>query len=316
MKIYITRKIPEAAKKLLAAEGYKVSEYKEDKPITKDELISKGKNADAVISLLTDKIDKDVLNHLPKCKIIANYAVGYNNIDVAYAKSKGIIVTNTPGILTEATADLALTLMLACARRVPEGETIMRSGEFTGWKPMLLRGIELKGNTVGIVGAGRIGQATASRIKAFGTKVIYYNKTKKHDFEKEVGARKVTLKTLLKQSDIVSLHVPLTDDTYHLIDKDGLGLLKETAILINTARGEIVDEKELIKILKRKKIFSAGFDVYEGEPKVNPELLKLENVVVLPHVGSATYETRDKMAELAAKNVINVLSGKKPLTAV
>lgn len=316
MKVYITRSIPEVAENMLKKAGYTVSSFKKDRPITKEELIKNAKNADAVISLLTDKFDKSVIDQLPKCKIIANYAVGYNNIDVEYAKTKNIVVANTPDILTHATADIALALTLACARRVPEGEEMMRAGEFTGWKPKLLLGIELYGKTVGIVGAGRIGQETAKRLKAFGTKIIYYNRSKKTEFEKETGAKKVSLDTLLKKSDIISLHLPLTEKTDNLINEEKLELLKETAIVINTARGEVIDEKKLIAMLKKKRIFAAGFDVYEGEPKVNKQLFKLKNVVLLPHLGSATFETRDGMAELAVKNVINVLKGKKAVTPV
>lgn len=316
MKVYITRAIPEVAKEMLMKAGHKVSFFSKDRPITNEELVKNAKNADAIISLLTDKFDKSVIDQLPDCKIIANYAVGYNNIDVEYAKSKNIIVTNTPDILTHATADIALTLTLACARRVPEGEEMMRNGEFVGWKPKMLLGIELYGKTVGIVGAGRIGQETAKRLKAFGTKILYYSRTQKDEFEKETGAKKVSLNVLLKKSDIISLHLPLTEKTNNLIDAEKLELLKETAILINTARGEIVDEKKLIQMLKKKRIFSAGFDVYEGEPNVNKELFKLKNTVLLPHLGSATFETRDSMAELAAKNVINVLAGKRAVTPV
>lgn len=316
MKVYITRAIPEVAIKMLKNKGFQVNYFKSDRPITKEELIKNAKNADAVISLLTDKFDKTIIDQLPKLKVIANYAVGYNNIDVKYANSKNIVVTNTPDILTHATADIALTLTLACARRVPEGEELMRKGEFVGWKPKMLLGIELYGKTVGIVGAGRIGQETAKRLKAFGTKIVYYNKSKKNDFEKETEAKKVSLSSLLKKSDIISIHLPLTEKTKNLIDSDKLDLLKETAIVINTARGEIIDENKLIQMLKKKRIFSAGFDVYDGEPKINKQLFKLKNTVLLPHLGSATFETRDGMAELAAKNIINVLNGKSALTPV
>ncbi|MDZ7765645.1 MAG: D-glycerate dehydrogenase [Melioribacteraceae bacterium] len=275
--------------------------------MTHKELIKKGKNADAIISLLTDKIDSSVIDQLKKCKVIANYAVGYNNIDIEYAKSKGIVVTNTPDILTDATADLAVSLVLACARKIVDGEKFMRSKKFKGWEPQLFLGVELKGKTVGIIGAGRIGQATAKRLKAFGTEIIYYSRKEKPEFEIETGATKSTLNSLLKNSDIISLHIPLTKETENLLNADKLKLLKPNAILINTARGEVLDEKYLIKMLKKKKIHSAGFDVYEGEPKVNKELLKLDNVVLLPHLGSATTEARTEMAELCAENVHRVL---------
>ncbi|MCP5062313.1 MAG: D-glycerate dehydrogenase [Ignavibacteriae bacterium] len=316
MKVFITRKIQPIAKELLTKEGFKVSVFKKNRPITKDELLKKAKNADAIISLLTEKFDKDVIDQLPNCKIIANFAVGYNNIDVEYAKKKGIIVTNTPDVLTEATTETAVSLILACAKRIPEVDKFVREDKFKGWEPELFLGIELKNKTVGIIGAGRIGQETAKRIKAFGTKIIYYNRSRKTKFEKEVGAKKVSLNVLLKSSDIISIHLPLNSKTHFLLNKENMNQLKPTAIIVNTARGEIVDEKYLIKILQKKKIFSAGFDVYENEPILNPKLFKLSNVVLLPHIGSATNETRNAIAKLATQNVIQVLKGKKPITPV
>lgn len=316
MKVFITRKIPVAAKNMLAENGISVGVFPHDRIITKQELIKSAKNADGIISLLTEKFDKEVLDSLTKCKVIANYAVGFNNIDIEYAKSKGIVVTNTPDVLTDATAEIAVSLVLACARRIPESDKFIRDGKFKGWEPDLLKGVQLSNKTFGLVGCGRIGQATARRIKGFGCKIIYYNRTKKDEFENEIGAKKVSLNTLMKRADIVSIHLPLNSDTHQLLNKEKLDLLKSNAILVNTARGEIIDEKYLIKLLKKNKINSAGFDVYENEPKINPELLTLQNVVLLPHIGSATVETRDEMAKLTAINVINVLHGKRPKTPV
>lgn len=316
MKVFITREIPEIAGKLLKENNIKVNVFKEDQPISKETLISKVKDADGVISLLSDKIDKEVIEAMPSCKVIANYAVGYNNIDISFAKEKGIVVTNTPDVLTDATAEIAIALTLACTRRIPEGENLMRFNQFKGWAPKLLLGPGLTGKTFGIIGAGRIGTATAVRAKAFGTKIIYYSRSKNKELEKLTGAKKVTLEALLKNADVISIHLPLTLETYHLLDKKKLALLKNTAVLVNTARGEIVDEKELIKLLNKNKLFAAGFDVYENEPKINNELFDMNNVVLLPHLGSATIESRNKMAELAAKNIISVLKGKKPLTPV
>lgn len=316
MKIFITRKIPGIAESLLNKNGFDVTSFKKDKPISKQELLKSVKGIDALISLLTDKIDKDIIDAMPGCKVIANYAVGYNNIDVNYAKSKGIVVTNTPDILTDATADLAVTLLLAAARRVIEGDNMMRQNKFEGWKPQLLTGVDVRNKTVGILGTGRIGTAFAKRMSGFDSKILYYDKTNNEQIEKRFGGKKVSLNTLLKKADFISIHLPLTPDTYHFLNKEKLQMLKSTAVVINTARGEIIDERELIKLLKGRKIFAAGFDVYENEPAVNFELFKLDNVVLLPHVGSATIETRSKMAELAAKNVIAVLKNKKPLTAV
>ncbi|MCX7876661.1 MAG: D-glycerate dehydrogenase [Melioribacteraceae bacterium] len=248
--------------------------------------------------------------------MIANCAVGYNNIDVHYAKRKNIIVTNTPNVLTDATADIAVGLIIACARRFYEAEKLIREKNFNGWNPHLLLGLDLKNKTLGIIGAGKIGFATAERMKSFGMKIIYYDRNKKDNFENELNAKKVSLEKLIKNSDVISIHLPLTEKTKYLIDKSKLDLLKPNAILINTARGEIVEEKYLIELLRKKKIFAAGFDVYENEPNINPKLLKLKNVFLLPHIGSATKETRAAMSLLAAKNIINVLKGKKPLTPV
>jgi len=316
MKVFITRDISERAVHLLRKEKFQVNVYKKDKPISRNELIKNIKDADAIIALLTEKFDKELIDKIPKCKIIANYAVGFNNIDVDYTTKKNIIVTNTPDVLTESTADLAMALILACSRRLMEGERIIRQGKFKSWQPNLLLGIELKNKVVGIIGAGRIGTETAVRAKAFKTKIVYYSRSRNYDLEKITGGVKLPLDTLLKKSDIISVHLPLNEKTYHFLNKEKLALLKKSAVLVNTARGEIVDEKELIRILRQKKIFSAGFDVYENEPFINPKLLNLDNVVLLPHIGSATAEARSAMAVLAAKNVINVLKGKRPLTQI
>lgn len=315
-KIFITQKLPGNIEKLFTKYGFIPETFKKDKTISKKELIKRAKDADALICLLSNTIDKEVIDNLSKCKIIANYAVGYNNIDVKYAKSKNIIVTNTPDVLTDATADIAVALILACARRLHEGNKMLREKKFKGWKPNLLLGYDLKDKILGIIGAGRIGTEVAIRMKAFKTKIIYYNRSRNIKIEKETGAKKVSLNYLLKNSDIISIHLPLTEETFHLIDRKKLSYLKKTAIIVNTSRGEIIEEKFLIELLKRERIFSAGFDVYENEPNINTELLKLDNVFLLPHIGSATIETRTKMAELAAKNVISVLTGKNPLTPV
>ena len=300
MKVFITRKIPAIAEELLSKNKFEVTVFQKDRQITKSELIKHAKDADGIITLLSDKIDKEIIDNLPKCKVIANYAVGYNNIDVGYAKSKNIVVTNTPDILTNATADLALSLILTCARNVLPGEEMVREGRFKGWGAQTLLGIELNGKT----------------LKAFGCDLIYFNRTVKKGFEKETGAKKVSLNALLKKSDIISIHIPYTKETFHLLNSGNMGLIKQTAIIVNTARGEIVDENVLIKMLKQKKIFSAGLDVYENEPDIKKEFLKLKNVVLLPHLGSATFDARNGMAELAARNVINVLRGKKAITQV
>jgi glyoxylate reductase len=316
MKVYITRELPEIAETLLKKKGINVSVFRKDSPIPKNTLINNVSDAHGLISLLSDKIDRDIIDAMPHCKVIANYAVGYNNIDFEYAKSKGIIVTNTPDVLTESTAEIAIALTLACTRRIISGHDMMKQNGFKGWGPKLLLGLELNNKYFGIIGAGRIGTAAAIRAKAFGTNILYCSNHKNVYLETATGARKVSLNKLLSLSDVISLHLPLTPASYHLLNKQNLKLLKPTAVLINTARGEIVDEKELIRLLKNNKIFAAGFDVYENEPQINPDLLKLNNVVLLPHVGSGTIEARNKMAALAANNVIAVLSGKKAITPV
>jgi glyoxylate reductase len=253
---------------------------------------------------------------MKRCKIIANYGVGFNNIDVKSAKKNGIIVTNTPDVLTDSTADLTMALLLGCARRITEAEAFMREGKFIGWKPQLFLGTELKDKIFGVIGTGRIGTAAAVRAYSFGMKIIYYSRSENKYLQKVAKAKKVLLNSLLKKADFISLHVPLTGETYRLLNKKRLNLIKQSAVLINTARGEVVDEAELIGLLKKKRISAAGFDVYENEPELNPELFKLDNVLLLPHIGSATTEARTRMALLAAKNVAAVLKGKKPLTPV
>jgi glyoxylate reductase len=316
MKVFITRDIPEVAYKLLKKNRINFDYYKEDRPIPKNILQKKVKDCDALIPLLTDQIDSHLMDKMPNCKVIANFAVGYNNVDVEYAKSKKILVTNTPNVLTESTADLTIALALSCARRLYEAERIVRLKKYKGWKPKMLLGVEMKGKVFGILGAGRIGSAVAARAHSFGTKIIYYDSNKNYGLESGFYAEKVTLNTLLSKSDFISVHLPLNKNTHHFLNKERLSLIKSTAILVNTARGEIIDESFLIKMLKKDKIRSAGFDVYENEPAINNELLKLNNVVLLPHIGSATEEARSGMAELAARNVINVLQGKKPITPV
>ncbi len=316
MNVFITRELPDIAFKLLQENKIPFDYYKKNQPIPRKLLLQKVKNCDALISLLTEKIDREVIDAMPKCKVIVNYAVGYNNVDVEYAKKRKIIVTNTPDVLTESTADLTMALVLACARRLSEGEKFIRNGKFKGWKPKLLLGIELKGKTFGIFGAGRIGSAVAKRVKAFGTRIIYVDNKKNINLEKDTGAKKVSTNYLLKNSDIVSLHLPLNVKTFHYLNNDRLNRLKKNSILVNTSRGELIDEAALLQILKRKKLMAVGLDVFENEPDLNPELLKFSNVLVIPHLGSATNEARNGMAELATKNVINVLNGKPALTPV
>ena len=316
MKVFLTRELPKVAFELLEKNKISYDYYKKDQPIPRKLLLQKVKNCEALISLLTEKIDKEVIDQMTSCRIIANYAVGYNNIDINYAKKKKIIVTNTPNVLTESTADLTLALILGCARRFVEGEKLLRSGNYKGWKPKLLLGTELKNKIVGVIGAGRIGTAVAIRAKSFGTNIIYFDTKRNIALEKATNAKKVSLKYLLMNSDIVSIHLPLNEKTLHYLNWKRLKLMKSNSILINTSRGEIIHETDLIRILRDNKSLTVGLDVFENEPNINPELLQYPNVLVLPHLGSATREARDGMAELAAKNVIKVLQGKPPLSSV
>jgi D-3-phosphoglycerate dehydrogenase len=314
--ILVTRQIPEAGLEILKKNFKNVIVNAKDRNLTYNELIKKVRGVDAILCLLNDRIDAKVIANMDKCKVISNYAVGFNNIDVEEATKRGIIVTNTPGVLTDATADLTWALILAVTRRIVEADKFVRKGKFKGWAPMLLLGSELAGKTLGIIGAGRIGTAVGLRAKGFKMKVLYFNLNKNETLEEEVGAKKVSLETLLKNSDIVTIHVPLTPKTKHLISARELKLMKKGAYLINTSRGEVIDEKALIKALKTGKLAGAGLDVFEYEPFVPKELIELDNVVLTPHIGSATVEARTKMAIVAAENIVKVLSGKIPANVV
>jgi glyoxylate reductase len=308
-QIFVTRRIPEEGLDLLRSQGYTVTVRKKDSIITTGELKKAVKNVDALLCLLTDPVKKPVIKAMRRCKVISTYAVGYNNIDLAAATEKGIAVTNTPGVLTEATADLAFGLLLAAARYIVPGDIFTRRGKFTGWAPMLMLGKPVAGRTLGIIGAGRIGTAMARRGAGFGMTILYYNRSRNETIENDMGGRKVELDELLRESDYISFHVPLTSETQRMIGKDEFNLMKPSAILVNTARGEVIDEKALAKALKSGRIFGAGLDVYEHEPKIQSALLKLPNVVLAPHLGSATDETRSRMSLIAGQNIIGILEG-------
>ena len=308
--LFLTRLLPEPAIKLLEDNfTLKINPY--NRSLTKQEIMENIKDADALICLLTDIIDKEIIDAAPKLKVISNYAVGYNNIDVEYAIKCGIVVCNTPGDLTETTADLTWALIMATCRRITESERFIRSGKFKGWEPMLMLGQDVNNKTLGILGMGRIGQAVAKRAVGFNMQIIYHNDIPLNQ-NLPYEATEVDFNTLLKEADILTLHIPLTENTYHLIGKNELEIMKDSAVLINTSRGPIIDEQELIRALSTKKIFAAGLDVYEQEPYIPPELLALDNVVLLPHIGSASIETRTKMALLAVENAISVIEGRKP----
>jgi glyoxylate reductase len=310
-RLLITRKLPSSVLAKLHAIG-DVDLYTGDAAIPPDELRARVADKDALVCLLTDRIDQQVMDASPSLKIVANVAVGFNNVDVPYARSRGIVVTNTPDVLTESVADFTWSLILAITRRLSEGERLVRRGEWKGWALDFMLGTELKGKQLGIIGLGRIARAVAARAPAFGMRVAYASR-RESDLP---GADAMSLDRLLNTSDVVSLHVPLTPETRHLIDKRAFSRMKRSAYLINTARGPVVDEAALAWALQQHLLAGAALDVYENEPEIHPDLLSLENVLLVPHLASGTTETRTAMADLAAENVIAVLSGRPPLTPV
>jgi glyoxylate reductase len=316
-KIVVTRRIPEPAVELLKEAG-DVWVSPDDRPLEVSELHDAIKGADIVVTLLHDKVDDAFLDAAgDQLRAVCNVAVGFDNIDVPAATKRGVLVTNTPAVLTEATADLAMTLILAATRRIGEGERLIRAREPWSWHMFMLLGMGLQDKTLGVVGMGAIGQSLARRAKAFGMDIVYSDaRQAPAEVEQELGARRVELDELLRRADVVSIHAPLMDETRHLINADTLALMKETAYLVNSARGPIVDEAALVDALKAGKIAGAGLDVYENEPETHPGLLELDNVVLLPHLGSATIETRTAMGVLAAENAVAVLKGEPPKTPV
>ncbi|MDY0126710.1 MAG: NAD(P)-dependent oxidoreductase [Candidatus Cloacimonadaceae bacterium] len=311
-KLLLTRMIPENAVEKLK-QLFEVHANTAPRNLSKAELLHQIPEMDALLCLLGDTIDKQVMDAAQKLRVISNYAVGYNNIDTDYAKSRNIAVCNTPGVLTESTADLAWALIMAASRRIAESDRYVRRGKFEGWEPLLMLGQDLHQRTLGILGLGRIGEAVGRRATGFGMKILYYSRTEKSP---DYSATKVDLETLLRKSDILSIHAPLTDETKGLLGARELAMMKETAVLINTGRGPIVDEKAMIKALQEKRIFAAGLDVYAQEPFIPQELLDLENVVLLPHIGSASFATRAAMGDMAAENAIAIVKGKQPKSRI
>ncbi len=314
-RVFVTRRIPQPGIDRLKEHFTDVEVFAGDRDMDKREIIAFMKRCEVLLSMLTNPIDRDVLESNPELKGVCNYAAGYNNIDLTFARQVGIKVCNTPDVLTESTADLAWALMLSVARRVMEGDRMMRQEGFPGWEPMLLLGMDLHHKTLGILGMGRIGQAVAARAIGFGMRVIYHKPSGPLS-DLPFKAEFVPRDTLLKEADFISIHVPLTPGSRHMIGEREFGLMKNTAVLVNTARGPIVDEKALVNALKDGQIFGAGLDVFENEPALEPGLTGLPNVVLLPHIGSASIETRTAMALLAADNAIAVLKGEKPLYQV
>jgi glyoxylate reductase len=315
-KIFLTRELPPESMRILS-EASELTYNQEDRVLSKQEIIRGVRDADGLLCLLTDSIDEDILEAAPNLKVVANFAVGFNNIDVAAATRRRIPVTNTPGVLTDSTADMAWALLMDAARRLSEGDRLVRTRQWTGWGPLQLLGADITGATLGIIGLGRIGQALARRARGFEMRVCYWNRTRlSEQEERELGVQYCSMDTLLGESDFLSLHVALNDETHHLIGASELGKMKPNAILINTARGPIVDEAALVEALKTGVIAAAGLDVYEREPILERELYDLENVVLAPHLGSATIGTRTKMGNMAVENCLLACQGERPINLV
>jgi glyoxylate reductase len=310
-KVFVTRVIPDKGLDLVR-EFCNVDLWQSELPPTPEELSQHLRGVDGLLCLLTDKIDGDVMDQAgPRLKVISNHAVGFDNIDVPAATRRGIPVGNTPGVLTDATADFAFALLMAVARRIPEAERYVQDGKWKTWGPMTLLGVDLQDATLGLVGFGRIGQAVARRARGFDMRLIFYDPGEKRPYP-DLNATPVDFETLLAESDFISLHIPLTPDTRHLIDSEALSKMKPNAVLINTARGPVVDAEALYEALKAKQIFGAGLDVTDPEPvPMDSPLLELENLVIVPHIASASKSSREKMSEMAAQNLIAGLKGER-----
>lgn len=317
LNVFITRQIPEEGVNILKKVCQKVEVNPHDRSLTYNELLNEVKGRDAMLTMLSDRMDAHLIQEATNLKVIANYAVGYDNVDVKAATAQGIVVTNTPGVLTDSTADMAWALLFSVTRRIVEGDKLTRAGKFTGWAPMMLLGGDLVGKTLGIIGAGRIGTAMAMRSRGWNMRVLYMTQSRRNAvLEEMLGAKRVDLETLLKESDFISIHTPFSEKTKHLVGAKALSIMKRTAYLINTGRGAVIDEEALVHALRNKQIAGAGLDVYEEEPKLKPGLSELDNVVLAPHLGSATVETRTKMSLIAAENIIAVLNKQKPPNCV
>ncbi len=308
-RVYVTFPLPALVLARLRRAA-RVRTYRGPQPIPRPTLLAGVRDAEGLVCLLTERVDEELLARAPKLRAVANYAVGYNNVDLAAADARGVVVTNTPDVLTETTADLAFALMLATARRVVEGDALVRRGRWRGWEPDQLLGVDVHGATLGVIGLGRIGAAVARRARGFGMRVLYWNRSRRR--RAPAGARYASLDRLLAAADFVSIHVPLTDATRHLVGARELARMKRTAILVNTSRGPVVDEAALIRALARRRLAGAGLDVFAHEPAVPAALRRLPNVVLTPHVGSATTATRTAMAALAVRNLTVALAGREP----
>lgn len=314
MKIFVSRKIPGEPLNKLFDSGNEVVVSEFDRPLTPAEFLEGARGCDAVLSLLSDKIDGEVVEAIgPQLKVVSNYAVGFDNIKVEELTEKGVVVANTPSDeVNESVAEHAWALMLALARRVVEADESTRRGAYKGWEPGIFLGTNMVGKTLGIVGMGRIGEMTARRAKGFSMKVLYNKRTPDPEAERELGVEFADLDRLYAESDFISLHVPLTDETRHMVNNDAFNKMKKGVILVNTARGPVVDEGDLVNALREGKVGGAGLDVFDNEPNINPELIAMENVVLTPHIASATREARNKMGEQSVNAILDTLSSKMP----
>ncbi len=308
-KVYVTRKIPQPALDLIASEC-RLEINPHDRVLKREELVAAARDAEGLLCLLTDQIGAELLDQLPRLKVVANCAVGYDNIDIPACTARNVAVSNTPGVLTETTADMAWALLMSAARRVVEADRYVREGKFNAWAPMLFLGQEINHKVLGVIGMGRIGKAVARRAGGFKMTVIYHDASGINpEEERELGVEYRGLTDLLQEADYVSLHVPLSDQTRHLIGEQELKLMKKTAYLINTSRGPVIDEKALVRALRNNELAGAALDVYENEPGLAPGLTELDNVTLAPHIASATVQTRTKMALMAAENLLAGLKG-------
>ncbi len=318
MKIFVTRQIPGDHLDKLKVKGNEVTISEYNRPLTDEELSAKSKGVDALLSLLTDKIDANLMDAIgPQLKIISNYAVGFDNVDVKAAGERGILVTNTPSDeVNESVAEHTWGLIVAVARRIVEADEATRHGAYRGWEPDIFLGTNLVGKTIGIIGLGRIGTMVARRAAGYKMNVIYYKRTRDMACEESMGVKYCELDTVLAESDVVTFHTPLTDETRHMIDKVALSKMKKGAFLVNTARGAIVNERDLVEALRDGHIGGAGLDVFEDDPNITPELYDMPNVITTPHIASATHEARNKMGEQAVAAILDTLSGTKPQNLV
>jgi glyoxylate reductase len=314
-KVFVTRVIPSEGLDQIRA-FCDATVWEDELPPPREVILRETRDADGLVSLLTDKIDGELMDACPRLRVVSNYAVGFDNLDIPAGSSRGILMGNTPGVLTETTADFAFALLMASARRIVEGADYVRADRWKTWGPLLLLGVDVHHATLGLVGLGRIGVEMAKRARGFEMRVIYYDVIRHEDFEQQYGLTYAPLEDVLAQADFVSIHTPLTPETHHLMNRERFALMKSSAILINTSRGPVVDEAALAWALKEHVLAGAALDVYEKEPEINAALMPLENVLLIPHLASATTETRTAMADLAVSNALAVLNGKPPVTPV